>query len=276
MSTPDRLIQVGVDRLIGGPNVRERIDAGLRRSIAEHGVLQPVTVARRGSRYQVLYGHRRVAAARAAGLRRIPAIVVDQPEDLALRQVIENVDRKPMSTIEIARAMRAHLDAHPGMAMTALARALGRSLPYVSHKLELLELGDDVLGRIERGELGAEAAIKARRRTVHYAAGRPRDIPLPTEQSRSSSVVVPLSRPAGRDAGRVTIGIERDTNHVDLVLEDGATGAMLATLSIAEAKLLGRRLTQAAEALLASSDGPPPATSPMASGRSLSPVLRPD
>jgi ParB/RepB/Spo0J family partition protein len=238
-------LEISLDELDDGPNVR-KADAGMRASIGELGVPQAIGVCRRGARYEVLYGHRRVAAARALGLAKIPALVEPAPPDRAIRQVVENLHRKEMSPVDLGRAFVAYLEQHPGTTMTDLARKLGRSLPFVSHKIELLELSPDVVARVHAGALGAETAIRRRRSVVHHAAGRPRDIPLPDELGRTRSVVIPLSEDAG--AHEAVISVNRETREVELVVgSDGRTVAL--KLSPAQAKLLGRRLTQAYEAL---------------------------
>lgn len=241
----NRLIDVPLELLDDGPNVRVA-DAGMRASIATFGVLQPISVVARGARYEVLFGHRRVAAARSLRLATIPAIVEPPPPDRPIRQVIENIDRREMSPVDIAKALRAHLDANPGMTRTDLARLLGRSVVYVSHKLELLDMEQDVIDQVDRGLLGAETAIRRRRAVVHHAVGRPRDIPLPDEYGRSRSVVVPLSEDAG--AYQAVISVNRETREIELVVS-AKERSVVVTLAPGEAKVLGRRLTQAYEAL---------------------------
>jgi ParB/RepB/Spo0J family partition protein len=241
----NRLIDVPLELLDDGPNVRVA-DAGMRGSIALFGVLQAISVCERDGRYEVLYGHRRVAAARSLDLATIPAIVEPAPANRAVRQVVENLHRREMSPVDIAKVLRAHLDANPGMTMTALGRLIGRSVVYVSHKLELLEMEADVIDQVDRGLLGAETAIRRRRAVVHHAVGRPRDIPLPDELGRARSVVVPLGEDSG--ARQAVISVNRETREVELVVSAGDRSVVL-TLAPAEAKLLGRRLTQAYEAL---------------------------
>src|ERR1700737_2996118 len=66
-------------RTVNGASLDE-----LTRSITEPGILQPIRVRRRGDRHEVVAGHRRLMAARAAGLTEIPAVVVDVDDDQAL------------------------------------------------------------------------------------------------------------------------------------------------------------------------------------------------
>lgn len=243
-----QLFEVLLDELDDGTNVRTRADTGLRRSIEQHGVLQPITVCRRQGRFEVLYGHRRTAAARAAGLTSIPAILVPPPDDLPIRQLIENLHRRPVDALDIGRALRAHLDANPGMTRTALAKSLGRSIPYVSGKLELLEMDEETQRRVAAGEISEATAIRARQAIAPRATGRPRLL-QESEDGRSRSVVVPLGRTNRHGIVQATIGVDHDARQVDFLVEDGAGQSVMLTLGPAEARLLARRLTQAFEAV---------------------------
>jgi len=104
----------------------EKLDE-LAQSIREEGVIVPVKVRKNGDGYTLVYGHRRVAAAKMAGLTEIEAIVEDVPEKKLLTQaLIENVVREGMVPIEIAKALaqimkdtgctQAELDAKMGWA----------------------------------------------------------------------------------------------------------------------------------------------------------------
>lgn len=245
-----RLVDVRLDRLDSGPNVRRRADAGLAKSIAEHGVLQPITVCRRGARFEVLYGHRRTAAARAVGLRTIPALWIAPPDDLPIRQIIENVDRQRLNPVDVARALREHLDTHPGLNQTDLAKSLGRSDYWVSRKLALLELEPETRARVELGRLGENRALNARIDAGPARKGRPRILQGGSERGRSRSIVVPIGSRGAR-AAQATIGVDLEAHHVDLVIEDGSGHSLMFSLAPDEAKLLGRRLMQAWEAVSA-------------------------
>lgn len=233
-------------------NVRETTDPGLVDSVRQHGVLQAITVRRQGKRYQVVMGHRRVAAARLVGLETIPALIEDVAhDDQILRQVAENVHRRGMNPMDVARALEAYLKAHPGMDKAAVGAAMGFRGQYagvwVSNKLGLLQLDEATQDRIERRELAEHLAIKQRPK-LNDGRGRRSVIPLPDEDGRSRSVEVEAGRsPAGRP-GRFSIGVDHMERTADLVVEVGELRLFL-TLAPADAKLLGRRLTQAYEAI---------------------------
>jgi ParB/RepB/Spo0J family partition protein len=241
-----RLMEISLDEIEDGPNIREA-DAGLRRSVLEHGILQPITVAWRGGHFEVLYGHRRLAAARAARLSTIPAIVEPVPADLAIRQLVENLDRRGVNAIDQARAMRTALDADPELTGEILAKRLGRRSSWVSNRLALLNLPEWTRAKIASGALSPSVALRARPR-LNDGRGRPRVVSLPDEAGRSRSLEVGIGDRMGGRHAHVSIGVDHDTGSIDLVAEAG-DNRILMTLSAEEARVVGRRLTQAYEAL---------------------------
>jgi ParB/RepB/Spo0J family partition protein len=237
-----------------GPNVRRRADTGLRRSIAKHGVLQPITVCvadEDRERFQVLYGHRRLAAARSLGLTSIPAVVVVRPaEDLPIRQLAENLDRQTVSPIDVAKALRAHLDAHPEQTAHDLAAQLGRSDYWISVKLRLLDMSPALRQRVDSKEIGEGRAYAIHKASLpRTGTGRPKTLPG-LEEGRSRSIVVPLGQAAGKGAGPITatVGIDED-RCIDLVVDNGRGQAVMVTIDEAGARLLSRRLMQASQAV---------------------------
>ena len=128
--------------------------AGLAASIRHQGVLQPVIVRpRREGGYELVAGERRWRAAREAGSTTVPAVVreADDRESLLLG-LVENVARENLSPLEEARAYAALVDEF-GLSLGDVAERVGRSKPAVSNRLRLLELPDEVLWMLARGEL---------------------------------------------------------------------------------------------------------------------------
>src|SRR5688572_18440915 len=75
----------------------------LARSITANGVLQPIVVRSRGTRYQIVVGERRWRAAQRAGLHRIPAVVRDVSDEKLLElALLENIQRQELNPIEEA------------------------------------------------------------------------------------------------------------------------------------------------------------------------------
>ena len=127
---------------------------GLAGSIKAQGLLQPVVVRPRPEGgYELIAGERRWRAARQAGVETVPALVREADDrDSLLLALVENVAREQLSAVEEARAYAVLLDEF-GLALGEVAERVGRSKPAVSNRLRLLELPDEVLWMLARGEL---------------------------------------------------------------------------------------------------------------------------
>lgn len=131
----------------------ERIDE-LAESVKAQGVVQPVVVrtSPEGG-YELIAGERRWRAARVAGLATIPALVRETDDrDSLLLALVENVAREDLSPVDEARGYAALMDEF-GLALGEVAEQVGRSKPTISNRVRLLELPDDVLALLERGQL---------------------------------------------------------------------------------------------------------------------------
>jgi len=128
--------------------------AGLAASIRLQGVLQPVVVRRRQEGgYELIAGERRWRAAQAAGTPTLPALVKDVGDrDSLLLGLVENVAREQLSAVEEARAYASLVDEFE-LSLGDVAERVGRSKPSVSNRLRLLELPEDVLWMLARGDL---------------------------------------------------------------------------------------------------------------------------
>jgi len=128
--------------------------AGLAASIRHQGVLQPVVVRRREEGgYELIAGERRWRAAREAGTPTLPALVKDVGDrDSLLLGLVENVAREQLSPVEEARAYASLVDEFE-LSLGDVAERVGRSKPSVSNRLRLLELPEDVLWMLARGDL---------------------------------------------------------------------------------------------------------------------------
>jgi ParB family transcriptional regulator, chromosome partitioning protein len=129
----------------------------LTHSIREFGVLQPVVVRARRSDggYELVMGERRLRAAVAAGLARIPAIVRDTADDAMLRDaLLENVHRTALNPLEEAAAYQQLLDEF-GVTHEELALRIGRSRSQVSNTIRLMNLSIPVQRRVAAGVISA-------------------------------------------------------------------------------------------------------------------------
>src|SRR5881394_4097926 len=163
---PRRGLGRGLEVLIGGatepelahlpvetihPNPRQprrRFDAeatsALADSIKAQGIVQPVLVRPRAAGgFELIAGERPWRAAKQAGTPTIPALVRETDDrDTFLLGIVENVAREQLSPVEEARAYA-----------LLIGEFVGRSKPAISNRVPLLELPEDVLGMVERGEL---------------------------------------------------------------------------------------------------------------------------
>src|SRR5215217_6219034 len=126
----------------------------LAESIEAKGVLQPLVVrALAGGTYELIAGERRLRAAKIAKLEQVPAIVRDAAGSERLElALLENVAREDLNAVDEARAC-ATLVEDLGVSKAELASRIGKSRPAVANAIRLLDLPDDVLELIERGEL---------------------------------------------------------------------------------------------------------------------------
>ena len=153
------LAHLAVEQIHANPRQpRRRFDheatAGLAESIRIQGVVQPVVVRPRlEGGFELIAGERRWRAAREAGLATVPALIREADDrDTLLLGLVENVARENLSPIEEARGYALLMDEFE-LSLGEVSERSGRSKPAISNKLRLLELSEDVLAMVERGEL---------------------------------------------------------------------------------------------------------------------------
>jgi ParB family chromosome partitioning protein len=137
------------------PRTRFREEAleELARSIRSTGVIQPVIVRQQGARFQLIAGERRWRAAQRAGLLRIPVIVRDVPESLALEMtLVENLQREDLNPVEQARAFEKLLEAFH-LTQEEAAERTGKDRATIANAIRLLKLEPEILEMIEAGRL---------------------------------------------------------------------------------------------------------------------------
>ena len=229
---------------------------GLAASIRLQGVLQPIVVRRRDEGgFELIAGERRWRAAKLAGVPTLPALVRDvEDKDSLLLGLVENVAREQLSAVEEARAYASLVDEFE-LSLGDVAARVGRSKPAVSNRLRLLELPEEVLWMLARGDLSeghARAVLalqddEARRRLARRivkegmtvrsaeraaqeggAKRRPRKISLidPELADRARAAAELLTGLPARIAdGKLQIRFEDDTKLAELVETLEATSA---------------------------------------------------
>jgi ParB family transcriptional regulator, chromosome partitioning protein len=158
-ATEPELVHLPVETIHPNPRQpRRRFDAeatsALADSIKAQGIVQPVLVRTRAAGgFELIAGERRWRAAQQAGAPTIPALVRETDDrDTLLLGLVENVAREQLSPIEEARAYAVLIDDF-NLTLGEIAERVGHSKPAVSNRIRLLELPEDVLGMVERGEL---------------------------------------------------------------------------------------------------------------------------
>ncbi|MDR0652034.1 MAG: ParB/RepB/Spo0J family partition protein [Synergistaceae bacterium] len=158
-----RLVEVSVDMVEPNPfqprrELGEQEIAELSESIKEFGVLQPILVRQIGQRHELIAGERRLRASKLAGLKSIPAIVVDaEPLHQQIIALVENIQRKNLSSIEEAASLQDILS-KTGWSQSELSRRMGRSQASIANKLRLLRLDPAVQELVFTGKLGERQA----------------------------------------------------------------------------------------------------------------------
>ncbi len=149
-------VQVPIDQITPNPHQpRQRMDSEelgeLADSIKAHGVIQPLIVTPApdstdaAPHYQLIAGERRWAAARLAGLERVPVIVRGAtPQDMLELALVENIQRADLNPLEEANAYRALMDEF-GLTQEQVAARVGRDRATVANTLRLLKLPQDIL-----------------------------------------------------------------------------------------------------------------------------------
>jgi ParB family chromosome partitioning protein len=151
-------LDISMSRIRPNPlQPRKRFDAdglaALSASIAEHGVLQPIVVTETIDGYQLVAGERRVRAAQAAGLERIPAVIRQLADREQLEvALVENLQREDLDPLETADAYRQLIEEF-GFSQDDLASRVGRARSTVANTLRLLDLAPGVQAAVATGRL---------------------------------------------------------------------------------------------------------------------------
>lgn len=126
--------------------------AELADSIAQLGVIQPITLKRRGDgKYTIISGERRWRASQRAGLETLPAYIREvDDENLHAMALVENIQRQDLNAIEIALGMQ-RLVEECGLTQEAMAEKVGKKRSTVSNYMRLLSLPSEVQLALKEG-----------------------------------------------------------------------------------------------------------------------------
>ncbi len=134
--------------------------ADLVSSIKEHGIIEPLVVAKTPAGYQIIAGERRWRASRLAGLSTVPVVIKETTAKGMLElAIVENVQREDLNPVERAQAFQRLVEEF-GLTVTEMAKRIGKSESYVSNTMRLLGLPDAIKDGLVSGAI-AEGHARA-------------------------------------------------------------------------------------------------------------------
>lgn len=165
----EEIVQIDVNQLQANPlqprgAITPESLVDLIDSIKEHGVLEPLIVAKTPAGFQIIAGERRWRAARSAGLSHVPSLVREtSPRGMLEMALVENVQRVDLNALDRAKGFE-RLMTEFGLTTSEIAARIGKSVSYVSNSIRLLSLPDALKdgllsGLISEGHARALAAI---------------------------------------------------------------------------------------------------------------------
>ena len=173
----------------------------LAESIRRHGILQPLSVRRVGTSYELIAGERRLRAARLAGLTEIPCIVMNMDDqESALAAMIENLQRQDLDFIEEAQGI-ARVMEQGNLSQEQVARMLGKSQSAIANKLRILRHSAPVL-----------AALRQQGLTERHGRAL---LKLPTEQEKLAAIAT---------IARLNMSVSRTEQYIEELLRKQENG----------------------------------------------------
>jgi ParB family transcriptional regulator, chromosome partitioning protein len=136
-------------------------DETLLNSIKEHGLLQPILVRPLNHGFEIVAGHRRFQTCRSLRWRFVPCKIREMTDKQAFEiQLTENIQRKSMDPIEEAEAFRRYVVEFGWGGVSELAKKIGKSEEYVSHRIQLLRLSADIKDQIINSKINVSQALE--------------------------------------------------------------------------------------------------------------------
>ena len=153
---------VPIDQIDPNPNQPRQVMGDLSElmaSIAEKGIIEPIIVRQRGSRFQIVAGERRYQAAVQVGLREIPIVIreVDDNEIIEIA-LIENIQRKDLTPFEEAEALQS-LASRCGYTHEDMARRLGKSRTSITESLALNGIPEEVKNLCRLADISSKSLL---------------------------------------------------------------------------------------------------------------------
>src|SRR5258708_13892727 len=118
--------------------------AELAESIREHGILEPIVLAKTPAGYQIIAGERRWRASKLVGLNKVPVIIRETtPQGMLEMAIVENVQRVDLNPLERAQAYKRLMDEF-NLTNSEIAQRVAKSPSYISNTIRLLALPDAI------------------------------------------------------------------------------------------------------------------------------------
>lgn len=133
----------------------------LKSSIHEHGLLQPIVVRPLEHGFEIVAGHRRFSACKSLRWRFISCKIRDFSDRQAYEiQLTENIQRKSMDPLEEAEAYQKYVVDYGWGGISVLAKKIGKSEEYISHRMQLLKLPKDIQDKVANNNLNVSQALE--------------------------------------------------------------------------------------------------------------------
>lgn len=157
MSNSDQVFELDINLLQPNPLqprglITPESLAELAESIREHGILEPIVVAKTPAGFQIIAGERRWRASKLAGLAKVPVLIREtSPQGMLEMAIVENVQRQDLNPLERAQAYRRLMDEF-GLGNSDIAQRVGKSPAYISNTIRLLTLPDALKDALMSGQ----------------------------------------------------------------------------------------------------------------------------
>jgi len=161
----------------------------LKKSIKEHGILEPLVVRPHNGSYQLVAGERRYRAAKELGLEKVP-VVVQHLDDRSVKEImlLENLQREDLSPLEEAEALQVLLQ--DGTTQEELGKKLGKSQAWIANRVRLLQAPDELKDLLISREISPKHVITL--------------LPF-TEYATFKKDILPKLREVIKEKGRISV-----------------------------------------------------------------------
>jgi ParB family transcriptional regulator, chromosome partitioning protein len=161
ITTPGVIEDINISKIQDTKNVRNKIEntEELSISIQQKGLLQPILVRTVEGYFEIVAGNRRFQACKTLGWKKIACHVLELDDKQAFEvSLVENIQRKTLSPLDEASAFKAYVSDYGWGGVSELASRIGKSVSYITKRIKLLKLPNDVLETITSHTLDTSVA----------------------------------------------------------------------------------------------------------------------